>query len=36
VAQRIQSGMQQMTDLKPHERETYLAVRKMADEAGLS
>lgn len=35
VAQRIQSGMQHMTDLKPHDRETYLAVRKMADEAGL-
>jgi len=35
VAQRIQSGMQQMTDLKPHDRETYLAVRKMADDAGL-
>ena len=35
VAQRIQSGMQQMTDMKPHDRETYLAVRKMADEAGL-
>jgi hypothetical protein len=30
VAQRIQSGMQQMTDLKPHDREAYLAVRKMA------
>lgn len=35
VAQRIQSGMQQMTDLKPYDREAYLAVHKMADEAGL-
>jgi hypothetical protein len=35
VAQRIQSGMQQMTDLKPHDREKYLAARTMADEVGL-
>jgi integrase len=35
VAQRIQSGMQHMTDLKPQDRETYLAARQMADEVGL-
>jgi len=35
VAQRIQSGMQHMTDLKPHDREVYLTARKMTDEAGM-
>lgn len=35
VAQRIQSGMQHMTDLKPHDREAYLTARKMTDEAGM-
>ena len=31
VAPRIQSGMQQMTDLKPHDRESYLAARAKLD-----
>ncbi len=35
VAQRIQRGMQHMTDLKPHDREAYLTARKMTDEAGM-
>jgi integrase len=35
VAQRIQSGMQHLTDLKPHERETFLTARKLADTAGV-
>jgi hypothetical protein len=35
VAQRIQCGMQHMTDLKPHDREAYLTARKMADEDGM-
>ena len=35
VAQRIQSGMQHATDLKPHERDTFLAARKLADDAGV-
>ena len=29
VVQRIQSGMQQVTDLKPHERESYLVASKI-------
>ncbi len=32
VAQRIQSGMQQLTDLKPHDRQTYLAACKLLAE----
>ena len=35
MAQRIQSGMQHVTDLKPHERDTFLAARKLADDAGV-
>ncbi|MCF7674385.1 MAG: hypothetical protein K9M97_03515, partial [Akkermansiaceae bacterium] len=35
VAQRIQSGMQQLTDLKPHDRENYLAARARLGEAGV-
>ncbi len=35
VAQRIQSGMQQMTDLKPHHRESFLTASKLLEETGL-
>ena len=35
VARRIQSGMQHITDLKPHERDTFIAARKLADDAGV-
>ena len=35
VAQRIQNGMQQMTDLKPHERESFLAARAKLGESGV-
>jgi hypothetical protein len=35
VAQRIQSGMQHMTDLKPHDRENYLAARARLDGPGV-
>jgi integrase len=35
VAQRIQSGMQHVTDLKPHERDLFLSARKLANEAGV-
>ena len=35
VAQRIQSGLQHVTDLKPHERDTFLAARKLAEAAGV-
>ncbi len=35
VAQRIQNGMQQMTDLKPHERESFLAARAKLGETGV-
>ena len=35
VAQRIQSGMQHMTDLKPHDRESYLAARARLEGPGI-
>ena len=35
VAQRIQSGMQHMTDLKPHDRESYLAARAKLELPGI-
>jgi hypothetical protein len=35
VAQQIQSGMQHVTDLKPHERETFLTARQLSDSAGV-
>jgi integrase len=35
VAQRIQSGMQHMTDLKPHDRESYLAARARLESPGI-
>jgi hypothetical protein len=35
VAQRTQSGMQHVSDLKPHERDTFLAARNLADGAGV-
>jgi len=35
VAQQIQSGMQYVTDLKPHERETFLSARQLSDSAGV-
>ena len=35
VARQIQAGMQHVTDIKPHEREAFLAARELADKAGL-
>jgi integrase len=35
VAQRIQSGMQQVTDIKPHERESYVAAVGLLQKSGL-
>lgn len=35
VAQRIQSGMQHLTDLKAHDRETYHVACKLADQVGM-
>jgi integrase len=35
VAQQIQSGMQHVTDLKPHEREAFLTARQLSDSAGV-
>jgi hypothetical protein len=35
VAQRIQSGMQHVTDLKPHERDSYKAATTMLEKSGI-
>jgi hypothetical protein len=35
VAQRIQSGMQQVTDIKPHEREAYVAAVRLLEKSGV-
>jgi len=35
VAQRIQSGMQHVTDLKPHERDSYKAAKTMLEKSGI-
>jgi integrase len=35
VARQIQAGMQYLTDLKPHERDAFVAARDLADKAGL-
>ena len=35
VAQRIQSGMQQVTDIKPHERESYVAAVGLLEQSGI-
>jgi hypothetical protein len=35
VAQRIQSGMQHVTDLKPHERDTFKAAEAMLGDSGI-
>jgi integrase len=35
VAQRIQSGMQHVTDLKPHERDNYKAAEALLDKLGI-
>lgn len=35
VAQRIQSGMQHVTDIKPHERENYVAAMRLLDKSGV-
>jgi len=35
VARQIQAGMQYLTDLKPHERDAFIAARDLADRAGL-
>jgi hypothetical protein len=35
VARQIQAGMQHLTDLKPHERDAFIAARDLADKAGL-
>ena len=35
VAQRIQSGMQQVTDIKPHERENYAAAMRLLEKSGV-
>lgn len=35
VAQRIQSGMQHVTDLKPHERDTYKATEALLEKLGI-
>ena len=35
AAQRIQAGMQHVTDLKPHERDAFVAANKLAGQAGL-
>jgi hypothetical protein len=34
-ARQIQAGMQHLTDLKPHERDTFTTARDLADKAGL-
>ena len=35
VAQRIQSGMQHVTDIKPHERENYVAAMRVLEKSGV-
>jgi hypothetical protein len=35
VAQRIQSGMQHVTDLKPHERDSFKAAIAMLEKTGI-
>ena len=35
VAQRIQSGMQHVTDLKPHERDTFKAAEALLEKLGI-
>jgi integrase len=35
VAQRIQSGMQHVTDLKPHERDSYVAAVRLLEKSGV-
>ncbi|MFU8894098.1 MAG: tyrosine-type recombinase/integrase [Luteolibacter sp.] len=35
VAQRIQSGMQHVTDLKPHERDSFKAVEALLEKLGI-
>ncbi len=35
VARRIQSGMQHVTDLKPHERDSFKAAEAMLDKSGV-
>jgi hypothetical protein len=35
VAQRIQSGMQHVTDLKPHERDTFKAAEALLEKLGV-
>jgi hypothetical protein len=35
VAQRIQAGMQHLTDIKPHERESYLAAVGLLQRSGI-
>jgi integrase len=35
VAQRIQSGMQHVTDLKPHERDSYKAAETLLEKLGI-
>ena len=35
VAQRIQSGMQHVTDIKPHERENYVAAMRLLEKSGV-
>ena len=35
VAQRIQSGMQHVTDMKPHERDSYVAAMRVLENSGV-
>jgi integrase len=35
VAQRIQSGMQHVTDIRPHERENYVAAMRLLEKSGV-
>jgi integrase len=35
VAQRIQSGMQHVTDIKPHERDSYAAAMRLLEKSGV-
>jgi len=35
VAQRIQTGMQHVTDIKPHERDSYFAAMRILDKTGV-
>jgi hypothetical protein len=35
VAQRIQSGMQHVTDLKPHERDSFKAAETLLEKLGI-